>query len=427
MNKIYNQMLHMGYAQVDITPDHPVEMVGFGRADERSRGVLCPLSAQITVWQCGQRRCCLAAIDHIGLLKEHAFQLRQQIGELLSTPVDQVMLCFSHTHSAPNDSAEPAYYRFLCRQVLAGVRRALAGLSPAHTAWGNGQATIGLNRRAQCGDLDRRVGILKVCDAAGGLRLILLRLTAHCNVLKADNYLLSPDYFALVRDMLGRRYGCPVMVTQGASGDVAPRYFRSALLPPDASDERFVRSDSALEEMARAVLRAVGLAIEKIHPQVCGELCMCTRHIGLSAEVPTLERAAQVAEEARRFCGIDGTGWLAEVKHLRETGVLEQKEDVEVQYFALGNGCLCGVPNEVMCAFALETARRLEDEHFYFGGYTNGCTGYFPTAAEFDEGGYEVYWSMLTYYPYHGRVFPLRRECASQLMDFVVQQAKEIL
>ena len=49
--------------------------------------------------------------------------------------------------------------------------------------------------------------------------------------------------------------------------------------------------------------------------------------------------------------------------------------------------------------------------------------GYFPTEEEFDEGGYEIYWSMLLYYRYHGRVFPLRRNSAVELINFVVENA----
>lgn len=46
----------------------------------------------------------------------------------------------------------------------------------------------------------------------------------------------------------------------------------------------------------------------------------------------------------------------------------------------------------------------------------NGCTGYLPTEDEFDEGGYEVYWSMLIYYIYYKRVFPLNRNSAKYLL-----------
>ena len=87
----------------------------------------------------------------------------------------------------------------------------------------------------------------------------------------------------------------------------------------------------------------------------------------------------------------------------------------------MGEGCLCGTASEIMCEFALQTAQLLKNDLFFFGGYTNGCTGYFPTTEEFDKGGYEVYWSLLHFYMYHGHVFPLRRESAETLVQFTVQ------
>lgn len=110
---------------------------------------------------------------------------------------------------------------------------------------------------------------------------------------------------------------------------------------------------------------------------------------------------------------------------MNDSGVKMQEEKVEVQYFKIGNWCLCGVPYELMVEFALQTQEKLKDEYFYLNGYTNGCSSYFPTEKEFDLGGYEVYWSLLLYYSYFNRVFPLQRESARALIDFVVDNAAE--
>ena len=422
-----NNNLMFGFADTNITPSGSIETIGFGRKDELSRGILHLLLAQVAVWQRGEECCCIAAIDHIGFSKQHANMLRDEIGTILSIPREKIMLCFSHCHSAPNDSASPEYFRFVCDRVKDAAARALKNMAPINAAWGNAFTDIGLNRRKGCDALDRRVGILKICDSISGkLKLLLLRLTAHNNVLKADNHLISPDYFGTVRDTLSKEFGCPIMVTQGAAGNVAPRYFKSAINPPDAADERFIRSDTALEDMAKTVLRDVGPVVASLRPQEIAQLAMYSRQLALAADVPSYSHAMEIADEARQYCGIDGTGWLNQVQRLLRDGIHQQTENVEVQYFSLGNGCLCGVSNEVMVEFALRVSDLLHDNFFYFGGYTNGCTGYFPTEEEFDKGGYEVYWSMLIYYIYHGRVFPLRRDSASELIRFVVENALSV-
>lgn len=414
-----------GYAQVDITPDVPVEMIGFGRADETSRGVLRPLAAQVSVWKFQGELSCLAAIDHIGFSRAHADELRNAIGEILGSPRRRVMLCFSHTHAAPNDSAETAWFAAARAKILEAVRIAASNLSPCLAAWGCGAADIGVNRRSDAGELDRRVGILKVMDAESGRpRLLLLRLTAHANVLKADNDLLSPDFFGAVRDALSEQYGCNVMVTQGASGNVAPKFFQSTLTPPDASDpNRFIRSETALHDMAREVSRAVEAVCDGILPEEVRRLSMDSAMLPLHATVPSIARAREIALDARTFAGIDGAAWLTEVQRLRNEGVDRQTEMVELQYFSVNDGCLAGVPNELMCELALRASDRLNSDLFFLGGYVNGCTGYFPTEEEYDKGGYEVYWSMLHYFMYHGRVMPLDRDSADLLIDTAARNA----
>lgn len=257
-----NNQLLMGYAETDITPLGQIETIGFGRENNLSRGILHSLTAGISVWkmegESGKTEpCCLITIDHIGFSKEHARHLRDTVGELIQGIRENVMLCFSHTHSAPNDDASPEYYRMVCERVKDAVKRACGCMEPVAVGWGNAYVDIGLNRRRESSVLDRRCGILKVCSAENGtLKLLILRLTAHGNVLKRDNYLISPDYFGAVRDRFEKEYG---------------------------------------------------------------------------------------------------------------------------------------------------------------------CTGYFPTEEEFDQGGYEVYWSMVLYYQYFGRVYPLRRNSASELMKFIVE------
>lgn len=233
-------------------------------------------------------------------------------------------------------------------------------------------------------------------------------------------YFISPDYFGTVREVLSRECGCPVMITQGAAGNVSPIYFKLNLNPPDAAGIRFIRAEDALDRMAQTVLRDALPVIHSLCPVEVKRFSMYSYEIELTADVPSYTEALKVAEETGRLCNIDGTGWLQEVQRLNRNNIRRQTERVEVQYFVLNEGCLCGVPNEVMVEFALDISRNLKNELFYFGGYTNGCTSYFPTEQEFDKGGYEVYWSMLIFYMYHGRVFPLRRNSASRLVRFTV-------
>lgn len=420
-------MLKMGYAEADITPLSPVETVGFNREDNLSRGILKPLLAQVTVWK-AEDICCLVTIDSIGFKKELTDKLRNRVCNALKTTFDKVMICFSHCHSAPNADAVKDYYESVCLKIEKAAQEALEQLHAVCVGCGNAYADIGVNRRAGNHNLDKRVGILKVCNVANGdtPELVLLRVTAHCNALKRDNYMISPDYFGEIREVLKERYHCPVLIIQGAAGNIAPKYFNSKETPIDASGEEYVRSKTALSDIAQEILKKSAPVIDNIQVEKDVPLQMFAKDIILYAQVPDYEIAQAIAVEAKTKCGIDGTNWLEEVKRLNDNGIEMQQECVEVQYFKIGKWCLCGVPYEIMVEFALRAAQSLNDEFFYFNGYTNGCLSYFPTEEEFDMGGYEVYWSLLIYYSYYNRVFPFMRESATKLLDFVVSNALNV-
>lgn len=413
--------LEFGFSETEITPHTPIQTIGFG-VQEPATGVERALMAQATVWRLGETICAVIAIDHIGFAIDHARSLRTRIADLIGAGLEQVMLCFSHTHAAPNDSAEPEYSEWVDERVLDAVRRAMNGMLPVRAAWGCADVEIGVNRRMGAA-LDRRAGILKVVDAKTGANAFaLLRLTAHGNALKADNRLISPDWIGAARDWISKKLHCPVMIAQGASGNVAPKYFCSKLNPPDADDTsgRFVRTNDALSEMARAVWKGVGRVFDGIQAREVRTLRMHSARKAFLTRVPEMPRAREIAEEAHRAAEIDGARWLREVARLNAEGVKEQYETVEMQFFQLDEGALIGVANEIMCELALEVAKKA-GKTVFLDGYTNGSAGYLPTAEEYDRGGYEVFWSMLEYFMYYPRVMPLERDSAETIVEMALE------
>lgn len=424
VNKLKGEMitmLKMGYEEVDITPVGPAETVGFGREDNMSRGISKPLLAQVSLWEeCKQG--CLITIDSLGFTKKLTDKLRERVANVLGIFKDKVMICFSHCHSAPNADVETEYYQIVCKKIETAALVAGQKLRAMNVGWGNACVDIGVNRRRGTEPLDKRAGVLKVCSVENGaMELLLLRVTAHCNVLKADNYMISPDYFGEIRDKLKEKYHCPVMVVQGSAGNIAPKYFQSELTPVDAIGDLYISSQRGQEDMALEVLTQVAPVIAQIKAEKEPTLSIYSKNLLLSAKLPNLETAEGIVADAKKYCGIDGQGWLNEVKGLLRCGVTHQEESVEVQYFQIGSWCLCGVPYELMEEFAVGAMNQLKNEFIYLNGYTNGCLTYFPMEEEFDRGGYEVYWSLLIYYSYFNRVFPFEREEATKLLEFVTQ------
>ena len=68
--------------------------------------------------------------------------------------------------------------------------------------------------------------------------------------------------------------------------------------------------------MAQTVLRDVEPVIDRIRPQGVERLAMFARTVELTAEVPSCERALEIADEARRF----GTAYAREQEECSKGG-----------------------------------------------------------------------------------------------------------
>lgn len=415
--------MRMGFAETDITPEMPVTMVGFNRPDNISRGILNRLMAQVSVWE-NTEICCLVTIDNIGFNKKEANLLRDMISTIIGTSREKVMLSFSHTHAAVNVNVEKEYYNKLCQKICRAIEKAKTSMSEVSVGWDNAQADIGNNRRKSSDKVDRRVGILKVCSRnKDDLKLIILRLTAHCNVLKRDNYLISADYFGAIRKIFAEKYFCPIMIVQGSAGNIAPKYYSATFTPIDGQGEEYLNCDDALEKMALEVMKKVEPIFNTINTTPDTNVYAYSKYLPLQSKIPSMTEAHKIADEALKYCGINGKKWLEKIETFHNRGISFQEEHLEIQYFYIGNWCLCGIPNETMTEFALETEKLLKNSFFYFNGYTNGCSSYFPTKEEYDLGGYEIYWAILIYFADYGRVYPYNREAIDTVISYAVENS----
>ena len=222
-----NEQYKAGFSQADITPDFPVELIGCYREDSRACGVHEPLYVQVLLFEQGERRHCLIAIDSLGLTTARSDRLREKAAQMLGIGPENIMLNFSHTHSAPAPLSPlngETYLALLSERVLSCVKEARANLRPCLISWTLGEAGIGENRRDGCDILDNRLGALQIVDAGAEQPMaLLLRVCAHANVLMSHSNKLSSDYIGLARKMIAADQGYPVMIVQGASGNLKPR------------------------------------------------------------------------------------------------------------------------------------------------------------------------------------------------------------
>lgn len=197
-------VLLVGAAEADITPTDPQYLAGFN-PNRVSTGIHMPLKARAIVFEIGGMRLAIVGVDNLGLQRDDVDWIKSGITGYQN---GCVMLCSSHTHSAPDlVGIWGAYFwtsgrdRDYLSLVRAGVAEAVAEATerarPAVLVRGEDRLPPqGLQRNSnRRGLFDRRVTVVQARDIETGEPLgTLLHLGCHPEVFRSNNTLVSPDF-----------------------------------------------------------------------------------------------------------------------------------------------------------------------------------------------------------------------------------------
>jgi hypothetical protein len=425
--------LHVGFAEVDITPPVGIRLVGYYHRSAASQGVLDRLRAVALVMEQEGRRVTLVGLDHCGMLVPDVNRIRQTVAAELEVPISQVAILFTHTHAGPDDLDESlgeTYREILRSKLRLAVRMAAERVRPCRVAWGMTRGRIGINRRVlgpdgrasmgenPNGPVDDRIGVLLFLDAHTNQRLgLMVTCTAHANVLKNDNLLISGDYPGRVRRLLQEVLGCPVLVRAGSAGNVNPLYRGG---------------EDALEHMALAVSGPVLSLLPELKPVEHAPLWVDSETLPLLLqELPDPPQAEKLAERVSREWDVDTRPWLERVRTFLAQGRQALQVDLEVHLLRLGAFVLAGVPMEPFAELAITIQERLgrlpsqqeakpPNPLAFFSGYTNGWLGYLPSREEIPRGGFEIERVPATYGLDSGMIMAPRPEAVDHVLETVV-------
>lgn len=421
------QKTSLGVYTIDITPEIGVELDGYHR-ESPSIGIKDRLLASTMIFTQNNIKYVLVSIDCIGLTVPIATRIREKIASILHTEFQNIMLCYTHTHSSPktlDQHNQPnTYSEFLSSQILLCVQEADKRYKQIQVGWGYTLSEIGVNRREKTEDgtvimgtdldgiVDNRMGILKIVDAKSGkLDTILLRVSAHGNALKGDNLFISADYFGKTRSELQEKYNCHIVMVNGAAGDLNAKHRGG---------------DADLDKMAQSIVSSVEKVIETIKVHDLNKIHMVSEMISAkTTKLPTLEDSKELSEIVSKAWEVDTTEWYNRIKETINTGCSTMSISYELQKFQLNEGMLIGCPMELFSETALNVSKRLNDNLVFLNGYTNGYYMYLPSAKEFKYGGYEVDWCPVVYGPRFGVLMPFDEEVESHLIDAAVKLAEK--
>ncbi|WP_197455762.1 neutral/alkaline non-lysosomal ceramidase N-terminal domain-containing protein [Stieleria neptunia] len=427
-----------GVAKQNITPDEPMWMAGYGSRDRPSQGKLTDLWAKALVLQdASGNQAVLITLDLVGIDRELATAITDQIQTVHQLDRSQIAICCSHTHTGPalkknlaplhylivdKDQQQKiaAYEERLQQQILVAVGDAFAKRQSAKLSWGSGTASFATNRRenrpegkvAQWrsegklkGPVDHDVPVLAVADPQGKLVSVVFGYACHATVLGV--YSWSGDYPGFACAALEESYPDSIaMFWAGCGADQNPLPRRTV-------------------ELARHYGRRLATAVETVlmtiqMQQLAPTLSSRFREIDLPlGPLPSREQIEANARSKNKWEAARATMLL---EQLDRGETLAQTYPYAVGSWTLGDDIdMVFLGGEVVVDYALRLKSELRGKQSWIAGYANDVMAYIPSRRVLQEGGYEGGTSMV----YYGLPAHWSPEVERHIVDEVHRQMDE--
>ncbi len=389
-----------GAARIDITPDGPIRLSGYGARTRESEGVDQRLFAKALAigGDAMSAPAVLVTFDGIGITSELTDKIAKRLNKQKGLAPERIAICASHTHSAPMLSnllptifREPvredqqeridAYTNLLVRKIVQVAIEALDDRQPAYLSWSKSQATFAANRRTPGGPVDHSVPVLRVTGSDGELIAILANYACHGTTLTERQNRIHGDWAGVAQEVIEKQYpGCLAMIAIGCGADANPK--------PRGTLEHV---DSHGLELAYSVADAISKPGTPIDPHVrcrAGVIDLpFDKH-------PTLETWRKRAERS------DAAGYHARVNlaRLARGESLRKSLSYRIVTWTFGHDLgMVFLPGEVVVDYAIRIQADFRRDRMWVCAYANGCPCYIPSRRIWREGGYEAAGAMTFY------------------------------
>ena len=437
--------LKIGVARGDITPDLPIDLVGYSRRAQHVEEVRRPLLATVLILDDGLSRLAIVAMDILALDHKSSVIFRELIANEIGCGSETVMLNFSHTHAGPQAVAdsikiggtqtslsenEISFIESLPEKVVKIAGEAASNMRDAATASAMGSVNLTVNRRERTsegktilgwnknGVCDQEVGVIRIDSLDGSNLAVIVNFACHPVVVGPEDQAVNSDFVGPMRDFVESYYGGTCIFLQGAAGNILPT---EGFFDHEGPEVDFGKRLAAEVIAVSADLQPVTMEIEKVDygsvtpislyrkvpkgGEIEQSICSTAMHVELPLKkLPTKsEIQAEKEQHMEAYNSAKNSGASPEQLNPLEyninwadfaLGLLEKGWDSEhvpafLQVFRLNEAAIVGIPGELFSEIAVKIKSFSPSKNILVGGYTNGVISYLPTADEYQYGGYE--------------------------------------
>lgn len=409
-----------GVAKVDVTPDQPVRLSGYGNRAQPYEGIDERLFARAVGLQCGEAQPhVLVSVDTIGFPGVLTTEIYAAVEAEHGLPRANLAVTFTHSHTAPhigrglnnlystplNDeerAATEAYTNFVRDRVIEAVNGALESLAPARLYYAEGAAHFAVNRRllqdgvwtgfgvnAQ-GPVDHSLPVLKVAGADGQPLAILFNYACHCTTFGGDYNRVNGDWAGYAAAYIEEAHGDVVALSTIGCG-------------ADANPER----DSARAfQIAQAQGREISDEVARL---LAGDMREITAPVRASYGFAGLPIDRPPVSELRDKLNDNSPQVRRHAEHMLDVhermGRLPETYPMPIQLWRFGDQfSMVFLGGEVCVDYAFRIKREIGSEDdgddgppVWVTAYSNDVFGYVAPERMRSEGGYEVDFSMIYY------------------------------
>jgi hypothetical protein len=381
----------VGTAKVDITPDYPIRLNGFGFRRAESEGVTQPIWAKALAVSCDDHPpVVLLAIDSLGVRMSMVDEVAAQLQKRFGIPRENVALTYSHSHTTPkvngasdNIFSEPIpdghqehidrYTKELSQRLEQAAAQAIENRVPATLQWNAGKYDLSKNRRTPGGPVDHDLPMLVARGQDGKPLAIYVSYACHCVTL--SNNKISGDWAGFAQAEIEQRNpGCIAMISTGAGSDSNP----VSGVVGDKVDVAAAQGTA----LAEVVTRMLGGEQKPLSGNITAQL----RSIPLPLnDLPTQEQWTALAAKG----GPDGYNATTQLARLDRGESLATSVNYPIQSFAFGKQLvIVFLAGEVCVDYSLRLKQELGADRLWVNAYSNDFCCYIPSERLVREGGY---------------------------------------
>lgn len=428
-------LIPVGAAKIDITPDFPVRLSGYGNRKSESQGIAQRLWAKaIVLGADGDPGPAVWIIyENCGLTSAIREAVAKRLQAKAGIQSERLVISVTHSHTAPcltgwapyifgadvppdHQAHIDQYTEQLIEKLGRVALDALAARHPANLFWAQGRVGFAVNRRVlkdgkwtgfgvqADGPVDHSLPVLVAKDASGKLIACIANYACHCTTLGGNFNQIAGDWAGFAQQFIESDQGSGVaMIAIGCGADANPH--------PRQDDLEVCRQHG--RALADEVKRLMASQLRPVDP---GLNCRMLR-IQLPFDTPRTEQ--QWKERAQLS---DATGYHARqfLARLQAGEKIPEVLPYPVAVWSFGRDlAMVFLGGEVVVDYGIRMKSEFDAERLWITAYSNDVPCYIPSRRILREGGYEADRSMA----YYARP----QQFAGEVEDLILDAVQKLL